>query len=124
MHRLDWLDWLVFTVLAILLLVVVPAFVGRAMSPYDPDSGRPVLLTANIIAERRYLDEVARPALALASEADKALEDASHQMSRGVILYQQANRLRDLLDRLSVVAERDGEQFASCSVCFSAQSDS
>lgn len=88
MLRMDRLDRLVFSLLALLLLIVVPAIVGRAMPPYDPGTGRPMLMTASFIAERRYLQEVVSPALVLASKADTALEEAICQAECRVTLYQ------------------------------------
>ena len=105
---MDRLDWAVFSLVGLLLLFVAPAVAGRALSPYDPESGRPVLLTAAVIAEQRYLDEMVRPALALVSEADRALEEADRQVGRGVVLYQQAGYLRGLSDRLAATTEKAG----------------
>jgi hypothetical protein len=105
-RRMDRLDWTVFSLVGLLLFFVAPAMAGRALSPYDPETGRPVLLTAAVIAEQRYLDEIVRPALALVGEADRALEEADRQVSRGVVLYQQAEYLRGLSDRLAATTEK------------------
>ena len=105
-RRMDRLDWTVFSLVGLLLFFVAPAMAGRALSPYDPETGRPVLLTAAVIAEQRYLDEMVRPALALVGEADRALEEADRQVGRGVVLYQQAEYLRGLSDRLAVTTEK------------------
>ena len=103
-RRMDWLDWLVLSLLAIVFLVIVPAVAGRAMSPYH--SGRPVLLSASVITEQRYLDEVARPALELVRFADAVLDDALRDVGRGVMLSQHADRLRVVLDRLASLSAK------------------
>lgn len=97
---MDWLDWAVLGTLSLLLLVVAPALIGRALSPYDPDSGHPVLLSADIIAERRYLEEVARPVLDLLVRADETLSEMSSREAGGIVYVHWSTRLRDLLEGL------------------------
>ncbi|HIE38763.1 MAG TPA: hypothetical protein EYP77_06810 [Anaerolineae bacterium] len=102
MQKPDFLDYLVLAALAVLAFLVGPALAGRALSPYE--EGRPVLLTADLLAERRYL-ETARSALQVATRADRILEEADRQAGQGVTAWRQADGLQGVLGELDATAQ-------------------
>jgi len=72
MPKPDALDCAVTALLAIGLLIVAPVVVGRAITPHV--DGKPVLLSATILAEQRYI-EATRAALSLCADVHAQLQD-------------------------------------------------
>jgi hypothetical protein len=72
MPKPDTLDCAVTALLAIGLLIVAPVLVGRAMTPHV--DGEPVLLSATILEEQRYL-EATRAALSLCARVHAQLQE-------------------------------------------------
>ncbi|MEJ2737955.1 MAG: hypothetical protein P8189_31110, partial [Anaerolineae bacterium] len=72
MPKPDALDYALSALLAVGLLIVAPVLVGRATTPHV--DGEPVLLSATILEEQRYM-EATRAALSLCADVHAQLQD-------------------------------------------------